>query len=254
MKSGPRRIESIFQECLDAVERGEDLEQVLGDYPGRAEELRKRLETALWLKENGAVLAPRAGFVPASRQRLIGQLRQDGSSRATQPRDARALKAYQLKRFWLTLNLISLVVLVLVLGFVGMQLYSYAETALPGDSLYPVKLLMEKVRLETATDLATRTHLHVEFANRRSGEIIELILEGRFSYLMATSINMQGHVQQADRYLTNLKLSDPSLANALSEQLESIFSTQDLLLKFLVQAVPQDERGGVAEAMAVAVH
>lgn len=219
-------------------------------YPEYADELRKRLETALWLKENSAVLTPRVGFVPGSRLRLIWQLRQDDSSKATQPRDAHALKAYQLKRFWLALNLISLAVLVLVLGFVGSQLYSFAETALPGDSLYPVKLLMEKARLETAPDLATRTRLHVEFACQRSGEIIELILEGRFSYLMATSIDMQGHVQQADLYLTSLKSSDPSLANALSEQLESAFSTQDLLLKLLVQTVPLEARDGVAEAMA----
>jgi len=249
MKLGRRKTERIFQECLDAVQEGENLENVLARYPGREKELSARLEMALWLKEQGTALTPRPGFIPASRQRLINRIRRESSSEATRPRDPHVLKAFRRKRFWLALNLASLAVLVLVVGFLGIQVFSYAETALPGDALYPVKLLAERARLETASDPALQARLHVDFARLRSGEIVELIFEGRFNYLMATSMNLQYHAQQANRLLISLKSSDPSLANALSEQLESTFTTQNLLLNLLIQTVPQGARGGVEEAM-----
>jgi len=249
MKLGQRRIDKIFQECLDAILGGGDLEQVLKQYPKQANALSKRLEAALWLMENKVVLVPRPGFVQASRQRLMGRLNQASSSEVTRPRDPHALKAYRLRRFWLALNFVSIAVLVLVLGFVGTQTYSFAKTALPGDMLYPVKLWSEKARLETAFDPATQARLHVDFARLRSSEIVELIFEGRFNHLMATSMNLQYHVRQANQLLKSLKSSDPSLANSLSKQLETTFTTQDLILDLLIQSVPQEARGGVKEAM-----
>ena len=249
MKLGRRKIERIFQECLDAVQEGENLENVLARYPGQEKELSARLEMALWLKEQGKALTPRPGFIPASRQRLINRIRRESSSEVTRPRDPHVLKAFRRKRFWLVLNLASLAVLVLMVGFLGIQVFSYAETALPGDALYPVKLLAERARLQTASDPALKARLHVDFARLRSSEIVELIFEGRFTYLVDTSINLQYHVQQADRLLRTLKLTDPSLANALTEQLENTFSTQNLLLNLLIQAVPHEARGGVEKAM-----
>lgn len=249
MKFGKRRIENIFQDCLEALQQGEDLDEVLGRYPEHAQALRKRLETVLWLKESGEVLASRANYIPAARQRLINRTTWERSAEATRPLNLHSLKAYRQKRFWLALNLAALSLLVVVLGFVGTQLYAYAETALPGDTLYPAKLFLEKTRLEFAQDPVARARLHVEFATLRSSEIVELIFEGRFEDLMATSLNLQYHVQQANHLLKGLKSSDPSLAQGLSDQLESTFDSQNLLLDLLIQSVPYNSRGGIEIAM-----
>jgi hypothetical protein len=249
MTFGVRKIEKIFQECLEAAQRGESVEQVVSRYPQYAKELLQRLETVEWLEENAAVFAARPGFISASGERLVDRLKQERFSDATRPRDMRALKAFQIKRFWQVLNLVAVGVLILTLGFVGMQGYSFAETALPGDVLYGVKMLGEKVRLEATHDPAMKAELHVDLAGRRSSEIVELIFEGRFEYLTPTSANLKEHVRQADVLLSGLKTSDPTLSNTLSEELASTFSTQNLLLDLLIQSVPQDARLGVEEAM-----
>lgn len=251
MKTGREKVEVIFQECLEAVQRGESLEQVLARYPGQAEQLRSRLETALWLKDQSTGIATRAGYLLASRQRLLERLRRESSNQATRPRDPHALKVFRRKRFWLALNLASILCLILVLSFIGSQFFSYTETALPGDTLYPVKLIFERARLGLAFDTATQARLHVEFARRRSNELVELIFEGRFSYLMDTSVNLQYHVQQANRLIETRRWTDPAQAKALSAQLERTFSTQYLILGYLIQSVPQEARAGVETAMLI---
>jgi hypothetical protein len=253
MTTGARNIEKIFQECLEAAQSGESLEQILSRYPKYAEELLQRLETAAWLEENEAVFAARPGFISASGERLVERLKRESDMEATRPRDGRVLKAYQKRKFWRALNLVSVMVLILTFVFVGMQGYSFAETALPGDALYGVKMLGEKVHLEATRDPAMKAELHVDFAGRRSSEIVELIFEGRFKYLTPTSANLKEHVRQADGLLSGLKASDPSLSNMLSEELESTFTTQNLLLDLLIQSVPQEARLGVEEAMTLEI-
>jgi hypothetical protein len=253
MKFGSRRIENIFQECLEAAQRGESFEQLLSQNPKYAKELLQRLETVDMLEENTAVFAARPGFVSASRQQLVERLKRERFSDVTRPRDARALKAFQKKRFWRVLNLASLVILILIFIFVGMQGYSLAETALPGDALYGVKIFGEKVHLETTLDPAMKAALHVDYAGRRCSEIVELIFEGRFNYLTPTSANLREHVRQADIQLRGLKTSDPSLSVSLSEKLKNTFSSQNLLLDLLIQSVPLDARSGVEEAMTLEV-
>ena len=248
-----RKIEKIFQECLEAAQRGESVEQVVSGYPRYAKELLQRLETVEWLEENTAVFAARPGYISASRERLVDRLKRESDAEATRPHDVQALKAFQKKKFWRALNLVSVMVLIMTFIIVGRQGYSFAETALPGDALYGVKMLGEQVRLEATHDPAMKAELHVDFAGRRCSEIVELIFEGRFEYLTPTSANLKEHVRQADGLLSGLKASDPSLSNTLSEQLESTFTTQNLLLDLLIQSVPQDARLGVEEAMTLEI-
>ena len=253
MKASASKIGIIFQECLEAAHRGENLEQIVSRYPEHADELLQRLEMVNWLEENESVIESRPGFIPASRQRLVERLRRESATEATRPRDPRALKAFQVRRFWQVLNSISVAVLVLFFGLIAMQGLSFAQTSIPGDMLYGVKIFGEKAHLETTFSPAKKAELNVEYAGRRSSEIVELILEGRFDYLTPTSTNLKGHVLQADSLLSGLQASDPSLSDYLSNRLEKTVTSQNLLLGFLIQSVPLNERHGVEEAMTLEV-
>jgi hypothetical protein len=253
MKVGRIKDEKIFQDCLEAIQKGEDAEEVLNSYPEQAQELRRRLVMAERVTQSGDALASRAGFITASRQHLIDRLRGESLSQATRPRDTRRLRAYQHRRVWLALNLFSVVILMFVLGAVGVKAFASAEKALPGDALYTVKILSEQVRLEAAVDPARKAQLHVRYAGIRSSEIVELIFEGRFEYLTPTSANLKDHVRQADYLLRGLKTSDPSLSVSLSKKLENTFTDQNLLLDVLIQSVPEEARLGIEEAMTLAV-
>jgi hypothetical protein len=251
MKASSIKIGLIFQECLEAAQRGENIEQIVSRYPDHADELLQRLEMVRWLEENETLIESRPGFIPASRQRLVDRLKRESAAEATRPRDPHALKAFQVRRFWQVLNTISVTVLILFMVLIGMQGYSFAQTSIPGDMLYGVKILGEKMHLEATFSPAKKAELNVEYAGRRSSEIVELIFEGRFDYLTSTSMNLKEHVLQADRLLTGLQASNPSLSDYLSDRLENTFISQNLVLDLLIQSVPLDERLGVEEAIAL---
>lgn len=69
--------------------------------------------------------------------------------------------------------LVSLAVFVFMFsGWVGATNASF--NALPGDSMYQVKLTMEKIQLNLTGDQMKRSKLQVEFATRRLDEMVEL--------------------------------------------------------------------------------
>ena len=56
----------------------------------------------------------------------------------------------------------------------GLGLANASFSSLPGDSMYPVKLAVERLQLSLATNDAQRAKLQVEFAGRRLEEMTEL--------------------------------------------------------------------------------
>ena len=60
--------------CLDALDGGEGIGELLSRFPEHAEELKPLLEAAAWFGGQAAALEPRPGFIAASRKRLEGQI------------------------------------------------------------------------------------------------------------------------------------------------------------------------------------
>jgi hypothetical protein len=56
----------------------------------------------------------------------------------------------------------------------GLAVANASFSSLPGDSMYPVKLAVERLQLSLATNDAQRAKLQVEFAGRRLEEMTEL--------------------------------------------------------------------------------
>jgi hypothetical protein len=79
-----QRIDQILQSCLDLIESGQEtVDSALARYPEFADELRPVLETAFWLSSNKDTLNPRAGFVSASRKRVVARYREEMVAEAT---------------------------------------------------------------------------------------------------------------------------------------------------------------------------
>ena len=71
-------FEQILDICLEQIQSGQkSLDSALAQYPGIAAELRPRLEAALWLDGRKSSLDPRPGFVAASRNRLLSQIKSE---------------------------------------------------------------------------------------------------------------------------------------------------------------------------------
>ncbi|MCK5427891.1 MAG: hypothetical protein KAI94_00390 [Anaerolineales bacterium] len=250
-------FEQIFERCLEQIQSGQkSLDSALAQYPGMTDELRPRLEAALWLDGRKSSLDPRPGFVAASSNRLISQIQQEMAAQV-------ALDAvpemgwfarmwaslFTRKRYAFQLALVVLLLACVVLGGAGVA-YT-AQGALPGDKTYSVKIMLEQAELATTTDPAERARLHAEFAQTRLNEAQDLVMEGRYAYVPDTVGRYEYHVNQAVRSLHQLAREDSVKAKVLAESLSGILTVQTASLTVMIVAVPSQYKPDIEWALSI---
>ncbi len=141
------------------------------------------------------------------------------------------------QRFALSGAAIVLVVLVFLFGSAGMTAYA-AQSALPGDALYPVKTGLEETRLALSNNEANRTRLHLSFAERRMNEIAGLIAEGRFMDIELASQEYELHVQEALASVAIVAQIDPATAAVLAGKITEALSRYNQVLSGMAAGVP----------------
>jgi hypothetical protein len=115
-----------------------------------------------------------------------------------------------------------------------------SQDAIPGDSLYGVKLGLESVRLAVTFDEADKADLYIAYAQRRLVEIQTLILENRLSYIAATVSRFESYVEQAVLALEVVASQDSGRAKELATTLQETLTQQHLLLNVLAKAAPAE--------------
>lgn len=221
----------MLAECLQSIEEGHTLEQVLHRYPAQQTELRQYLSLAIALK-NGSRTFPSSRFRSQARQRLISQLRARSPST---PRQARLPSPPSLvsNLTWRTILLwlfVALSTFALVAG--GRIGYASNET-LPGEEFYPVKTAIEDLRLFFSFNNAAKASLNLAFAQRRLGEIDSLIQIGKFADMAAAAANYQSKVTGANDALRELVIADDARAEAVGLQISEILFYNTLMLRDL---------------------
>jgi hypothetical protein len=149
-------IVEALETCLERIQAGASLEQALAAYPQWVEELRPLLLAAQSAQTLGkSVLVPkaararsRAAFLQAARQ--TAQTRQDAFT----------------WRFGL-----GLLAILIVLATGAATTAAVSARALPGESLYPVKIAAERTRLLLAGAPLKRLELEQSFDKERIEEV-----------------------------------------------------------------------------------
>ncbi len=151
-------------------------------------------------------------------EQLIEQLRSIWQeANQTEPPPARAISraralydatAFQSHRNWslhlfafprrLALGAALLVVLLFALS--GGLAYA-AQSALPGEPLYPSKTAVEQLQLALVQSKTDRAGLELEFAGRRVDEIQTLATRGQYEWIASTTAAYEHHVYQIARDL-----------------------------------------------------
>jgi hypothetical protein len=201
-------------------------------------------------RSSKAALAGRAAFLSEARQiadaQALKAIRAEAQADAARRR--RALPAWKPLRLalspWLTA---VLVILILALGAAPVTVYA-AQSSLPNDLLYPVKMLTEDWRLNNASQ-ASRLALALQFAERRVSEMTSLqaqanpIPEGVLArFEQHESLAMQ----------TAAGLPNGELVQAL-ERLQTHISAQEQLLT-RVQNAGQPDDPVILQAQVVLQH
>jgi hypothetical protein len=253
-----QEIDRVVQLCIEAIESsGESIDSVIARYPGLEEIIRPPLEAAIWLQARKSYFDPRPEFVSESRQRLIAQI-QRGSEVQEQPRglslrDFFAVFARRQPVLQFAMALLLLVFLVVGTGSVALA----ARGALPGQSLYPVKLAQERLRLALSFTQAGDARLHAEFAQERLVEVQELVLERRYDLLVETLARYEQEVARAVFLAQEVAEDDAapaarSQALALVNQMDENLTSQVVLLSVLSEHVPQETAAEINQALELA--
>lgn len=158
--------EAVLYECLDLMERGESIEQIIARYPEMAEGLRPFLETADQL----AKVAPQPSL--AAKQKSQKAFLAHAQSLNVTP--VRPSPWYRLRQILLPIASLALVLILFATTAV-----SVSVSAIPGDALYPVKRLVENVRLNQAADVETAVALMEQYREERIREVQALLRTGR---------------------------------------------------------------------------
>ncbi len=158
--------EAVLHDCLDFMEQGESIEQILGRYPELAETLRPFLETAVQL----TTLAPQPSLVAKQQSQRAFLAHAEGlKTTPIQPSPW-----YRLRQLLLPLVSLAVVLILFVTTAV-----SVSASAIPGDALYSVKRLVETIRLNQTSNSETAMALMEQYRQERIREVEALLRTGR---------------------------------------------------------------------------
>jgi hypothetical protein len=166
----------VLENCLDQLDTGMNVEEVLSQYPDLADELRGPLEAAHAMRWLAASSAIPEGAQTRSREKFFDaaatSLRLDSRKRArtfVQP----SRKQNPL-RFGPALSLgVTILLVVLCLG--AFTSYTASARALPGEALYPVKIVSEEVSKWLTRSPERKLELDETYDARRIDEIDQLL-------------------------------------------------------------------------------
>ena len=158
-------FDSILDECLERVIKGESVEQCLADYPEYTATLEPLLRLALDTKVATAI-EPRPEFRDRARYQFQNAIRDMETTKS------RGFFSWQPR--WVTA-----VVIVVALLIAGSGTVVAAGDSLPDEPLYQVKLATEAVRLAFTTSAIGKAELYVELADKRVEEIIRMADKGK---------------------------------------------------------------------------
>ena len=233
-------LSEAIDECVDALRRGESIEDCLSRHPDMAEELRPLLVT----------ISAAAGIAPErdDATRRIGHLRFEGAvrhhlaTRQGRPASSRLSirdwwtgRASRWSRAWAVGLATMALFLVLSTGA------AYASTdAMPDSPLYPVKRATEHARLAVTFSDGSRAIYHLELIERRTLELAAVAESGDAARIEELSKDVLKNIEFA-RVEAGYTPSDATAqAEAAQEMGESASALKMETAPTLTQATMED--------------
>lgn len=236
----------IVDRCLAALRSGQwTREECLRRYPEMAAELqdyfalaeRLALESSLALEQN----EQRVG-----KMRMLNRLTQRADS-VTNTNLPRYTWQTTKRRFAMTWVIIIATVLSVMTG-TGV-VYASGD-ALPGEALYPVKMLVEDMQLALASDAAD-ARLLMQFSELRIREMQALAEKGRFDDVEEAAAGYQNQAQTMNQLMAEIQAENPDEATRLRSELEKQLEEQARLMQSWLDEDPQATRDQFTEQLRI---
>lgn len=229
--------EEILALCIEEIRSGKStIEDCITRYPEVGKELASFLEIASGIRADK--ITPSPEFKRRAKRYLFEQMQ-----------DAPEKVSHSLW-FWpkktLAKVLVSVLTGLVILGAVSGGTIYAAQSSLPGDMLYRVKIGVENFQLAITPDAAAKANLHLKLVQRRINEVSQQVKLNR-------DINVEtlGTVkQQFDSAIKELSKSDnkEAIDNTLS-RLSVATLNQQLELEQAIAEAPQSSQPALKQAI-----
>ncbi len=232
----------ILEECLRRIASGVSIEECLAAYPDLRDDLEPMLRAAARLQSARELTAPTA-FKRNARTRLLNQITNSPIQEPNATSAAAVVRQWwrQLQRAWqrprmLPTSVAALgVALVLILGVFATT--AVAQSAMPGDALFPIKLWEEQLQVRFSSDPA---QLQLTFAEQRLQESLTLQREQRYNDMEEA---LDYYRQQIEAWASLATMTPVSEQAQIQESLRR----QMELLDTLEQTAPVQQQNVVRE-------
>ena len=137
---------------------------------------------------------------------------------------------------------------IFLFGGVGTTAYA-ANSSLPGDRLYSLKITIENVRAQLTADPAVQARLYLDFAARRLVEIQALINEGRFADIGQAASEFEREIQNVLDAAESLSQADPAQAVALKVEIAGALRSYSDILTQMLAGIPGEAQPAIRSAI-----
>lgn len=182
-----KRLENIFNECLERMLQGESIESCLGSYPEEAAELEPLLRTTLGFRWRASSVQPSPEFKTQARLRF-----QEAQIQAVQQQSQPQKPGFFARQRSWALALTAVLVILLV----GSGTAVASSDTLPDEFLYPTKLATEQVRLAFTFSGEAKVELHTQLAENRAQEIVAMAHQGKTEQVAIVTEKLADQLQE----------------------------------------------------------
>ncbi len=236
MKKTP---EELFDICLEMASRGEDWKAFLLTYPDCAREVEELVILAGEIREASGPMEDPAPGVSTALLRLGREL---ARREREQEETAHRKWGWLWGSAWTKAAFAGIVMLL-----VGASSVELSARTVPGDFLYPVKILTERVRFSLTSDLEERVELRLTFSERRLSEVVRTLKEGKGADRELVS----GMLDEARAALSDAAKLPETRSSAYRSRIASLEEFQKERLRAVKAMVPADQHRDVDEAIGI---
>jgi hypothetical protein len=226
MRKRTKKFDRIFNDALERVLQGEDLENCLQDYSDEAEELRPLLKLALQLKHYNDGIKPSPEFKSRTQANLEEAFW--ARQRSWKTRVSKRLKPV-IRWAAVTTGVVILLVSAFIGGFALSSLAS-ADT-MPGETLYPVKLATEEVRIALVFSDVEKVELLTQSAETRAEEIAYAAEKGDSAQIEAGVERLEGSLRKIEGICARVDQANTSVVIAGEKSPESQLQKMEHIIK-----------------------
>ncbi len=245
-------FDQSLERCLQKIARTGDIEASLRRYPQYADRLHPLLEMAQATRRHYEAVPEAPGGLVTGRERLLAvaaQQRARGVSVTSATRTTTTRTKGRKMKLVLATRLVTVLLAVVVsTAALGGGIVWAAGDSLPGDLLYPVKLVTEDVRLALAPAPADQVDLALGLAEERAEEVQALVAAGR-PVPDETVVRMEQHVERA--LAQAARASDDEEMAGLLTCIAERTRTQAQMLEQVQTMAPRQAQAGLERAVTV---